>query len=57
MSELKTKILLFGSNSEIGQKIYSFLSKENFVIPLHRGFRFEGSQTKLIYDSYLNRMV
>lgn len=53
MSELKTKILLFGSNSEIGQKIYSFLSKENFVIPLHRGFRFEGSQTKLIYDSYV----
>ncbi len=34
------KILLFGSQSEIGQKIYEVLNEENLVIPLHRGFKF-----------------
>ncbi len=52
MSKSKTKILLFGSKSEIGQKICNFLSKDNFVIPLYRGFKFSESHPKLTYDSF-----
>ena len=48
----KKKILLFGSQSEIGQKIYEVLNEENLVIPLHRGFKFRKEHFELTYDSF-----
>lgn len=52
MSKKNNKILLFGSKSEIGQKIFSVLSKENFVIPLYRGYKFDDINFELTYDSF-----
>ena len=48
----KKKILLFGSQSEIGQKIYEVLNEENLVIPLCRGFKFRKENFGLTYDSF-----
>ena len=48
----KKKIILFGSQSEIGQKIYEVLDKENLVIPLYRGFKFRKEHLGLTYDSF-----